>query len=192
MKKKMVVPAVCIGIAALAFVAWYVRFHQGMYVQRVDQSGKPIGKAKWVKTPEPDRIASNGLSQVESYVTRLVQSQGTSCSLDIFTPDGQRGLGLTRSDDQVILNLIVNQRNEPDKERAIRDFFKEKSIAPVSDVPVSVGGVPDAVRALGYPVSGDAHEVAALCQQVLKDLYGITAEEALDFTFEESTGNKKQ
>jgi hypothetical protein len=158
-----------------------------MMVSTVDAGGNPVGKSQWVRIPDPDVVAHDGMSRVEPYVTRLMASRARFNWLSIFTPDGQRGFGVYYEHSQASLALNVDWRSEPKKEHDIRRMFAGLGIAPTEDYLAGNGGVPDATRILTYPVPGDASKVAALCCRVLREIYGVTDTGRLDFTYTEHT-----
>jgi hypothetical protein len=131
----------------------------------------------------PERIAENGLSQIEPFVARLVEPKSMRSSLLIFTLDGRCGLSLSWSEGEFSIGfVIVEWRSEPETEKAIRDFFRERKMAPTEDHLVGNGGVPDATRMFEFPVKGNAKAVSTLCRQVLQEVYDVCEQEGLDFT----------
>ena len=103
----------------------------------------------------------------------------------IFTPAGDRGLGLYAGDGRIEANLNVEWRREPQREAAIRAFFGGLGIQPTVDYLAGNGGVPDATRLLGFPMTGNASEVAALTKRILQELCGVSSTEPLDIRYTE-------
>ena len=156
-----------------------------MYVRTVDADGKQIGDGKWVDIPESDHFPNHGFDHIESYIRRLLLSPAPFASLSMFTPDGQRGFGLHHRDKQTEISLMIDWRREPAKEAKIRDLFRELGVSPALDYLAGNGGIPDAARVLSYALAGDAHEISVLCQRIFSEIYGVTASDGLDITYED-------
>ncbi len=185
-KKKRMYAVAVIGVLIVLIAALkFILGSDWAYVASVDEEGKRIGRGQWRRIPAPDSIAPNGMSHVDDYIDRLLSSKARSTSLLIFTPDGQRGLGLSHQDGDVIFGFTVEWREEPEQEQAIRKLFKELEIAPSEDYLAGNGNVDDATRVLDYAVPGDSVVISKLCKRVLRHICGIRDEEALDFTYEE-------
>ncbi|MCC6738286.1 MAG: hypothetical protein IT452_04520, partial [Planctomycetia bacterium] len=99
----------------------------------------------------PDHFAANGIDHLEPYVSRLLVPTGGFKFLHVFTPDGNRGFGLSARDGVVQAGLSVEWRQEAEREAAIRAFFASLGIAPSEDYLGGNGDVPDATRILEYP-----------------------------------------
>lgn len=189
MRKTIWVGVIIVAAGVLVYLARHP-FHiksQWMIVSTVDADGNPIGKSQLVRIPDPDVVMHDGLSRVEPFVTRLMASRARFTSLMIFTADGEQGIVVFYEHGQARLEMNVDWRSEPKKEHDIRRLFAGLGIAPTEDYLAGNGGVPDATRILSYPVLGDASKVAALCCRVLREIYGVTDTERLDFTYEEHT-----
>ena len=156
-----------------------------MYVRTVDADGKQIGDGKWVDVTETDHFPSHGFDHLESYIGRLLASPASFASLQIFTADGQRGLGLHHRDKQTEISLIIDWRREPAKEAKIRDLFRALGLSPTQDYLAGNGNVRDAARVLTYPLPGGAHEISSLCQRILTEIYGVTADDGLNITYQD-------
>lgn len=157
-----------------------------MVVTSVDAQGRLVSAPRVEIIPRPEVVPQNGMDQLEPQVARVMASNARFSSLLAFTPDGRRGFGLHRTNGQATLALNVEWRQEPQRERAIRSLFAKLKIAPTQDYLAGNGWVPDATRILDYPLSGDSREVAAVCKRVLREIYAVTDEEGLNFTFQES------
>jgi hypothetical protein len=149
----------------------------------VDENGNPLGPPELA--PEPDRFRAHGLAQVEPYVARLMASPEGFAALSVFTPDGQRGLGLSRREGVPRINLNVDRLADAEREGAIRAFFTERRLVPEVDHLAGNGGVPEATRCLTYVLPADAVFVATLAREVLVRIYGVGENAALNFSFEE-------
>jgi hypothetical protein len=133
----------------------------------------------------PDRYIAGGFDHIESYVTRLMAPSRKKRFVGIFTPAGDRGFGLYAGDGKIEAQLSVQWRQEPQREAAIRDFFGTLGIQPTGDYLSGNGGVPDATRALTFPLTGNASEVAALTKRILQELCGVSSTEPLDIRYTE-------
>lgn len=144
----------------------------------VDKDGNPLGPPEDI--PEPDSV-TNGLAAIPAYVARFIGSTAPFASLSVLTADGSRGCGLTRRDGKMQIFFPVDWRRQPEQEHRLREFFAQRSIAPVHDYLAGNGGVPDATRILMYPLPNSPESVAALCSDLLDSCFGVTSEETLQF-----------
>ncbi len=135
--------------------------------------------------PPPDHFANNGMDHIGPYVSRLLVSSKQYRYLHIFTPDGNRGFGLSAKDKMVNAGFVVDWRKEPKQEAAIRSFFTSLGKSPSEDYLGGNGDVPDATRILSYPIKGNAVELTALIKRILTELCRIGPEEPLNITYGE-------
>ncbi len=156
-----------------------------MRVVTVDENGKELGDVKWVDIPEPDHFASDGFAQIESYVSRLLRSSARYTSLIIATPDQQMAVSLGQRGGIPHFSISVEWRSEPDREKAIRQFFGERKLATYHDYLAGNGGVSDATRCLDYYLPPDVQFITTLAKDVLRQIYQLWAQDALDFSYEE-------
>lgn len=156
-----------------------------MYVVSVDAHGNKIGRGRWVRNPKPEVIDHNGLGHTETHIARMLTSRAPKSALIISTLDEQGGLLLFAEEKRVRIGLNIEWRDEPKREQAIRQLFRELKVAPTQDYLASNGGVPDSTRIMEYPLSGNAQEIAGTCQKVLKEIYGAGEEEGLKYSYEE-------
>ena len=156
-----------------------------MRVVTVDENGKELGDARWVDMPKPDSFGSDGFVQIESYVSRLLRSSARFTSLIIATPDGQKGFSLCQRAGVPQCSLHVEWRSEAERERAIRQFFAERELGTTHDYLAGNGGVPDATRCLGYFLPSDVQFITTLTKDVLRRIYDVREQDALDFTYQE-------
>jgi hypothetical protein len=156
-----------------------------MRVVTVDENGKELGDAKWVDIPEPDHFTSDGFAQIESYVSRLLRSIARFTSVIIATPDQQTAVSLWQRAGVPEFTLSVEWRSEAERERAVRLFFSERGLSTSHDYLAGNGGVPDATRCLGYFLPPDVHFITDLTKDVLRQIYQLQEQHALDFSFEE-------
>ena len=133
----------------------------------------------------PDRYTTNGFSHIEPYVRRLVVPTNEFKFLSFFTPDGNRGFGLSAKDGVITADLTIECLTEPEREAAIRAFFASLGVAPSRDYLAADGGVSNSTRFLDFPITGTASEVTALTKRVLQELCSISSAEALDISYDE-------
>lgn len=176
---------VFIGILVLAIVGYLLLFPRNTYISLSRPGGGTITFSRTGISLEapPDHYAANGFDQIEPYVSRLLVPTNRFKFLHIFTPDGNRGFGLSERDGVVQASLTVEWRQQAPREAAIRAFFSALGIAPSGDYLSDNGGVPDATRILDYPISGSAGEVTALTKRILQELCGISPTEALNISY---------
>ena len=176
---------VFVGIIVLAVVAYFLLFPRNMFISFSRPSG---GKVTFSRTgvsleAAPDHYASNGFDHIDAYVARLLVPTKQFKFLHMFTPDGTRGFGFRARDGVVEAGLIVEWRQEAQREATIRAFFSSLGIKPSRDYLAGNGGVPDATRILDYPITGSTAEVAALTKRILQELCGVSPTEALDIKY---------
>ena len=156
-----------------------------MWVVTVDENGKDLGDGRWVDIPQPDSFASEGFAHVESYVSRLLQSSASFTSVIIATPDQQTAVSLWQRGGIPEFTLSLEWRQEAERERAVRQFFAERKLSTSHDYLAGNGGVPDATRCLGYLLPPDVQFITTLTKDVLKQIYQLREQDALDFSYEE-------
>jgi hypothetical protein len=163
---------------------WFRRA-KTMRVVTVDENGKQLGDGRWVDIPKPDSFRSDGLAQIEGYVSRVLRSSARFTSLIVTTPDHQMAISLRQRDGIPELGLTVEWRSEPERERAIRQFFAERGLSAARDYLGGNGGVPDAIRLLDYCLPPDLHFITAVTKDVLRQIYRVREQDALDLTYQE-------
>ncbi len=131
----------------------------------------------------PDHYATNGFDHIEAYIGRFLTPSQKFKSLGISTPDGNHALGFTSRDGKAEVFLSIEWRQEPQRETAIRSFFKSLGIAPKVDYLADNGGNVGSTRCLEYPITGDVTEVSALTKRMLQELCGVSPADALDFDY---------
>lgn len=142
--------------------------------------------AGWHLIKPPDHFPTDGSSHIGPYIERLVAFEGHFASLSVFSPDEMRGFGLHKMDGEVLAGLMIHWREEPEREKAARDFFSARGIDPADDYLGGNGDVHDAVRVLDWPLPVDADSVTSLSRQILRELCGIEDHEALNISYEET------
>jgi hypothetical protein len=181
-----------IGIGLAAYFAKhpvpFVDRRNWMHVVSVDNTGKQVGKEEIVRIPDPDSTPRYGLSHVGEQVERLFKAAGKRPTLSMFTTDGMRGFGLTRANGQTSVDITVEvapaAAAEPQKEAAIRAYFKSRNLYPTEDYMAANGGIPNATRVLSFPLPGTSEQVTAAATKLLKDIFQIREDEAISFTLE--------
>lgn len=178
---------IALGIAVAAAAAYFLLFPHNLLIitRRSGGSTVTLSRTGVSFEPAPDHFATNGFDHIEPYVSRLLVPTNRFRSLHIFTPDGNRGFGLTARGALVEASLTLEWRREVQREAAIRSFFGSLGIAPSQDYLAGNGGVPDATRLLQYPVKGGAAEVTALTKRILQELCSVSPKEALNIGYGE-------
>jgi hypothetical protein len=176
----------CLIALGLAWTRAFFESGRGMVVVTVDEQGKQIGLPQFVINPKPEVVDRNGLSHLDAYVARLMASRARFTSVIVMTADGQRGLSVHFTEGRASLSLDVDWRRQPQQEQAIRRLFSGLNITPTQDYLAGNGDVPDATRVLEYPLTGGPAQVAGVCKRVLREVYGVTDRDGLDFTYQES------
>ena len=115
----------------------------------------------------------------------LVYSDEFKC-LIVSTPKGDKALGLDTKAGVLNIGFSVEWKQEPEKEKLIRDYFQRLNIFPHRDYLAANGGVPESTRILDFIIKGDQKEVTELVKDVLKKLCDISETEALNIYYEET------
>jgi hypothetical protein len=135
--------------------------------------------------PRPALIEKDGVDHLGPYVERLLAPSRRFKSLSIFTPDGSRGFALTAREGLVEAGLILDRREEVEREAAVRSFFQALHVDASRDYVAANGGVPEATRILEYPLHGNAPEITAMARRILLELCAVSTEEGLSVTYRE-------
>lgn len=159
-----------------------------MWVVNVDENGNEKD-GRWVDVPKPDSFASDGFAHVERYVSRLLQSSARFTSVIIATPDQQMAIGLWQRGGVAEFTLSVEWRSEPERERAVRQFFSERGLSASHDYLAGNGEVPDATRCLGFFLPSDVQFITTLTKDVLCRIYQLREQDAFDFSFKKHHGD---
>ena len=176
-----------LGLAAVALAAYVLLFPRNSFINIRWPGGGIVSLSRTGVSFEPaaDHFERNAFDHIEAYVSRLLVPSNRFKFLHIFTPDGNRGFGLTARGGVVGAGLNLEWRNESQREATIRSFFGSLGIAPAQDYLAGNGGVPDATRILEYPVRGSTAEVTALSKRILQELCGVSPAEALNISYGE-------
>jgi hypothetical protein len=156
-----------------------------MWVVTVGKNGKDLGDSHWVDIPKPDSFPSEGFNRIESYVSRLLRSSARFTSVIIGTPDQQVAVGLWQRGGVLEFTLSVEWRSQAEREQGVRHLFAERGLSASHDYLSGNGGVPDATRCLGYFLPPDMQFITTLTKDVLRQIYQLREQDALDFSFEE-------
>lgn len=178
---------VAFGLAAVTLAAYLLLFPRNSFINIKRPGGGIVTLSRTGVSfqPAPDHFGENGFDHIEPYVTRLLIPSNRFKFLHLFTPDGNRGFGLTARSGVVEAGLNLEWRREGKREKTIRSFFGSLGITPSQDYLAGNGGVPDATRILEYPVKGSTAEVTALTKRILQELCGVSPAEALDISYGE-------
>jgi hypothetical protein len=155
-----------------------------MWVVTVDDDGNEKD-GHWVDIPEPDHFTSDGFAQIESYVSRLLRSSARFTSVIIATPDQQIAVSLWQRGGVPEFTLSVEWRSQPERERAVRQFFAERGLSVSHDYLAGNGGVPDATRCLAYFLPPEVQFITAITRDGLREIYNVREQDPLDFTLQE-------
>lgn len=143
-------------------------------------------KREWVKRKEPDVYPENGLAHLAPYVERVLASTAWYTNLAVFDREGDRGFGLDKVDGLLTIDLSFGWGPWDDGEERARAIFAARGIKPTQDElePRGKGECP--LRALTWPLPANAEDATGICRTVLIDVFGITDEEGLEISFEET------
>jgi hypothetical protein len=161
----------------------YRNFSVAMMLPLQDGRTRVISTSGISTKPAPDIYESNGFSQIESYMSKLLVESESFKSLMIHSPDGNRGLSFSMQSGVTHVNFVVHVLEEPAKEDLIREYFASLGIEPTEDYLAGNGLVRDASLILSYPVNGNAEELTAMAQELLQNICNIAANEALQINY---------
>ncbi len=172
-------------LVVTGLVIYFVRFPPNTFITFSRPGGGSItfSRTSLSFDAAPDHFATNGLDHIQPYIARFLVPSHKFKSLIISTPDGKRALGFDARDGQAKVFLSVEWRQEPEREAAIRSFFKSVEIEPSMDYLAANGGVQGSTRCLEYPIKGTTNEVTALAERILCEVCGVSPTEALDIDY---------
>lgn len=129
-----------------------------------------------------EHFPAAGLSQIERYVSMLLQSRGQFFVLNIAVRDEQFPVVLYRikSEKTIAMVLVVKDTH---REQAIRAFFDHQAIQPLMDdvfPDVSTGSV---AHGLSYPLPSDTSNITSLTKDLLRRVYGLSEETGVDYRY---------
>jgi len=156
-----------------------------MRVTTVDRNGRRKGRVEWVNVPPADRFASEGISQIQPFVSRVLRSTADSAWIVIATPSGRTAISIGKHNGALSLGVSVGVR-ERKCETSVRSFFAERGIGPSRDYLAGNGGVPNAVRILEFPLPRTAQRSAVIAADLLRAVYRLTNRSALDIRLTEN------
>lgn len=168
-------------------ISYYILFPENRFITFYfkDKSGIVFSKTRISYQPASDRYSADGIDHILSYISKLIVPSTKYKFLSIFTPDGQRGLGLTAKNGQITVSFTVDRRKHPEKEKNIRSYFKKLDIEPSEGYLGGNGGVADATRLLSYPITGTETAISNLVKDMLQSLCDISSKEALDIRYDD-------
>lgn len=145
------------------------------------KSGANIIVSKWnIEFESPPTRYSNGLTQLDSYLTEFCSRNSGFHSLIISTIDGKKGLSLFNQDGIIDINFSIERESEHLREQNIRSFFKGLEIAPSEDYLANNGGIPNSTRMLSYTLAEDEQQVIGITKEAVEKLCGVGSNEDLD------------
>ena len=182
-----IIALVVIGLIFAAVATYYLLFPKNSFYIFTLHNGATITFSRTGVSFEsaPDHYSVDGIDQVDSYIPKLLEPSRKFKYLHMFTPDGDRGFGLSVRNGIVEASLSLDAREETARESMVRQFFRELGIEPSRDYLSANGGVPDATRHLSYPLTADVHEITEVTKQVLQKLCSISPSEALNVKYGE-------
>jgi len=134
---------------------------------------------------KPDRVAEEGLANIEGYLSSMLASPAKRKFLSIFWFEHEDKICLPLLFIGGVINaLLLVACTDAERERAVRAVFAQAGIAPVQDLAVHNWGHAEAEsRWLRYPVPATAREAACLIIELLRTAYGLPETAKLDFTY---------
>jgi hypothetical protein len=163
---------------------WFRR-EKKMRVVTLGENGKEPGDERWVRIPKPESFRFDGFDRIEGYVSRLLRASAPFTSLIIAAPNKQVAVDLWQRSGIPGCTLFVDWRAEPERERAIRQFFAQRELSPSQDYLGGNGNVPDAIRLLAYHLPPDVQFITGLTKDVLRQVHQLRAQDGLDFTYQQ-------
>lgn len=179
---------IAISIIIVGIIAYYVFFPKNTYITIYgkDKSGFTFSKTGVKYQKAPDYYPENGFDHLESYISKLLIYSDGFKSLIISTPKGDKALGLDTRAGVLNIGFTVEWKQEPEKEKLIRDYFKSLNIPPHMDYLAANGGVAESTRVLDFIVEGNEKEITLLVKDILIKLCDISETEGINFRYEET------
>lgn len=179
---------IILSIIVIGLIAYYVFFPKNTYVTiyQKDKSGITFSRTGIKYQNAPDYYPNNGFEHLNSYISKLLRYSDDFKSLIISTPKDDKALGLDTRAGVLNIGFTVEWKQEPEKEKSIRDYFKRLNISPHRDYLAANGGIPDSTRVLDFNIEGNEKEVTELVKDILKKLCDMSEVEALNIYYEET------
>ena len=155
-----------------------------MKMNYVDREGRETGPSHWVDLPVATRH-SNGFSEVEGDIARVLASRAASSWAQFSTMSGKTSISVGKHEGKLQLSLVVDQRRLRHREAAVRNFFAHHQIRPTQDYLAGNGGIAKSTRVLVFPLPNDAGVAAEIATDLLQEIYQLKSTTTLDIRFEE-------
>ncbi|MEN1681983.1 MAG: hypothetical protein AAGJ46_20565 [Planctomycetota bacterium] len=140
----------------------------------------------WSLLPrQPVYADSNGHERFERLLARVYKSSAEFPSLGASTTDGQRAIGITRTDTDEWQIGIPMDKGESETLDALRSYFESKGVAPDREYESRDEQFNITTVHLDYPLTGDASIDAEVCTAVFRDIFGVDDNEPMRFDIED-------
>jgi len=179
---------IILSIVVIGSVGYYIFFPENTYVTiyQKDNSGITFSKTGIKYRNSPDYYPENGFEHLESYISKLLIYSNEFKMLIISTPKGDKALGLDSRAEVLNIGFTVEWKQEPEKEKSIRNYFQRLNILPHQDYLAANGGIPDSTRVLNYNINGNEKQITDLVKDILKELCEISESEPINIYYEET------
>jgi hypothetical protein len=179
---------IILSIIVIGFIAFYFFFPKNTFITiyQKDKSGITFSRTGIKYRHAPDYYPENGFNHLDSYISKLSAYSESFKSMIISTPKGDKALGLDSKAGVISVGFTVEWKQEPDKEKSIREYFQRLKILPYRDYLAANGGVPESTRVLDFKIEGNEKEVSSLVKDILKKLCDISEGEPLNIYYEET------
>lgn len=179
---------IILSIIVIGFIAYYVFFPKNTFVTiyKKNKSGITFSRTGIKYEHPPDYYPENGFEHLYSYISKLLRYSDDFKSLIISTPKGDKALGLDTRAGVLTIGFTVEWKQEPEKEKTIRNYFKRLNILPHRDYLAANGDIPDSTRVLDFNIQGNEKEIIELVKDILKKLCDISEAEALNIYYEKT------
>ena len=176
---------IILSIIVIGIGAYFLFFPKGTFITFYgkDKSGITFSKTGIQYQKAPDYYPENGFEHLDSYISNLLVYSNEFKSLIISNPRGDKALGLHTRAGVLNIGFTVEWKQEPEKEKLIRDYFQRLNIPPHRDYLAANGGVPESTRILNYTVSGDEKEITDLVKDILQKLCDISDSEPITISY---------
>ncbi len=132
---------------------------------------------------KPDRVAEEGLANIEGYLSSMLASPAKRKFLSIFWFEHEDKICLPLLFIGGVINaLLLVACTDAERERAVRAVFAQAGVAPLQDHVVHLVGDAGAdSRWLRYPLPATAREAAGIIIELLRTAYGLPETAKLRF-----------
>jgi hypothetical protein len=131
---------------------------------------------------QPLRVSRDGYSRLEPLIKKVVSSSRDHPSLIVSARNGNEALLVMRGESG--FELSVSADTNDDKLVALKTMFAKRGVHPANEYTTHDDHFGTDTTHLAFPLVGDSNEIADVCIQVFRDIFGVSDDEPMEFTIE--------